>query len=87
MAALLSIAVTTSCRWFKKTVKELPADHNIGCVTLFMPREALAQQDRPYLEWLSSQEWFRHRYSRCRAAPGAPVLDDSCISKIAECRL
>src|SRR6516164_7808662 len=27
MAALLSMAVTTSCRWFKKTVKELPADH------------------------------------------------------------
>jgi hypothetical protein len=24
---------------FKKTVKELPADHNIGCVTLSMPRD------------------------------------------------
>jgi hypothetical protein len=51
------------------------------------PLEALAQQNRPYLEWLSTQEWFRHRYSRCRAAPGAPVLDDSCISKIGQSRL
>jgi hypothetical protein len=24
---------------FKKTVKQLPADHNIGCVTLSMPRD------------------------------------------------
>jgi hypothetical protein len=31
------------------------------------PIEVLAQ-DRPYLEWLFTQEWFRHRYSRCRLA-------------------